>query len=113
MSTFFSPVCKNAKICNLLPNTETFGVDFYILFNFSLSWTFTTTTHSTDASFFTDLIFSRQHFDISFRFKSIVGIGVGAGAYILAKFAVSHVTGLYCFFFFRLFFFKYYFRRLC
>lgn len=26
---------------------------------------------------------------ILFRFKSIVGIGVGAGAYILAKFAVS------------------------
>lgn len=25
------------------------------------------------------------------RFKSIVGIGVGAGAYILAKFAVSHL----------------------
>lgn len=28
---------------------------------------------------------------IFFRFKSIVGIGVGAGAYILAKFAVSHI----------------------
>lgn len=34
----------------------------------------------------------------SFRFKSIVGIGVGAGAYILAKFAVSHILILliYC-----------------
>ena len=27
-----------------------------------------------------------------FRFKSIVGIGVGAGAYILAKLAVSHIS---------------------
>ncbi len=29
-----------------------------------------------------------------FRFKSIVGIGVGAGAYILAKFAVSLILTL-------------------
>lgn len=29
--------------------------------------------------------------DFLSRFKSIVGIGVGAGAYILAKFAVSHI----------------------
>lgn len=46
--------------------------------------------------------------DFSFRFKSIVGIGVGAGAYVLAKFAVSHVTGFYSSFFF----FLYYFRRV-
>lgn len=43
-----------------------------------------------------DWINSRD--DASFRFKSIVGIGVGAGAYVLAKFAVSHLTVFYHFF---------------
>lgn len=129
---FFSPIEKRENLCNLQPNTKAFcitlWVDFYILFNFSLSWTL---MWSRDSSLFTDLLLapkillhcknaihvhtyvdscSISQVYTSFRFKSIVGIGVGAGAYVLAKFAVSHVMGFYSFFFF---FCKYNFRRVC